>query len=147
MQPLAAIQEEVEHFHDALDMPVDPGIKPMVVALRYLGFNTTASCEGHLDWGFPYPWVEIDSGSPRLNRREKRRLRLLIKQFYKVRPAVHPLILQDIFGFRLQSVKWPRSAKKRKVQLLAADAELLAAYRREMDDFAHFLVAGDHLGA
>jgi hypothetical protein len=49
----------VEGIRDALGKPVDAGIKSLVTALNARGFPTTASCEGHLDWGIPAPWVEV----------------------------------------------------------------------------------------
>jgi hypothetical protein len=52
---------------DALVKPVDILIRPTVVALRALGFRTTASCDGHLDHGLKAPWVDI--GTPPSNLR------------------------------------------------------------------------------
>jgi hypothetical protein len=42
-----------------LGKPVDVGITSLVVALNASGFPTTASCEGHLNWGIPAPWVDV----------------------------------------------------------------------------------------
>lgn len=46
---------------DRLGMPVDPGIRGVVVALNSCGIYTTASCEGHLERGLAYPWVDIET--------------------------------------------------------------------------------------
>ena len=54
---------EVESIADALGLPIDEKIKPLVAALRMFGVRTTQSCEGHPDRGFPYPWVEIEADS------------------------------------------------------------------------------------
>lgn len=51
----------VEGLADKLGHPTDEGIKEPLVALNVLGFETKASCEGHLDWGHAYPWVMIGS--------------------------------------------------------------------------------------
>jgi hypothetical protein len=42
-------------------MPIDKGILETVVALNALDIPTSGSCEGHLDHGLPYPWVDIES--------------------------------------------------------------------------------------
>lgn len=55
------IEAEVEHKVDKRGMVIDNGIKRLVVSLKAHGFGTTGSCEGHLDRGFPYPWVEVES--------------------------------------------------------------------------------------
>lgn len=51
---------EVEHLCDALGMPVDKGIKPLIAAFRMYGIRTLMSCEGHANRALPYPWVDID---------------------------------------------------------------------------------------
>jgi len=50
---------KVEGFRDQLGKEIDPGIKGTIVALQALGFETHASCEGHLDHGMKAPWVDI----------------------------------------------------------------------------------------
>jgi hypothetical protein len=49
----------VENIRDALGKPVDVGIKSLVTALNAFEFPTTASCEGHLDWGVSAPWIDV----------------------------------------------------------------------------------------
>lgn len=62
----AAMEKEVESWTDALGLGIDPGIKKMVIVLNLLGFKTEQSCEGHSDWGRPYPWVRITVKTPKL---------------------------------------------------------------------------------
>jgi hypothetical protein len=53
--------ESVEKFRkvtDRLGCPIDAGIFDTVVALNILGVHTTMSCEGHLDHGLAYPWID-----------------------------------------------------------------------------------------
>ncbi len=66
-------RQEVSQLTDALGKGVDEGIKEAVVALRVYGFPTTGSCEGHLDWGLPYPWIDISEPEPanRFNDEQK----------------------------------------------------------------------------
>jgi hypothetical protein len=49
----------VEQFTDHLGATVDRGIFETVVALNLLGFRTYQSCDGHLDHGAFYPWVDV----------------------------------------------------------------------------------------
>jgi hypothetical protein len=51
--------ERVNQMGDRLGSPVDEKIKETVVVLNLLGSRTIASCEGHLDWGCCYPWIDI----------------------------------------------------------------------------------------
>jgi hypothetical protein len=51
--------EQTRQLTDALGMPVDPGIEHVVTVLRLMGFQTSMSCEGHLNWGLVSPWVDI----------------------------------------------------------------------------------------
>ncbi len=44
---------------DGLGKPIDPGVKDTVVVLNLLGFATIRSCEGHIDWGRGYPWIDF----------------------------------------------------------------------------------------
>lgn len=44
---------------DALGMPIDEGIFDTIVGLNSNGYDTSASCEGHLDRGLPYPWIAM----------------------------------------------------------------------------------------
>ncbi len=49
------------HLTDRLGCPIDDGILEMVVALNLLGLRTCQSCEGHLEEGHPYPWVNLET--------------------------------------------------------------------------------------
>jgi hypothetical protein len=60
---------------DGLGKHIDPGIMDVVVALNANDIHTTASCEGHLDWGTPYPWVDI--GALRIDPLEQQIAELL----------------------------------------------------------------------
>ena len=59
MQKWIEISEKFSHVTDKLGKHMDKGILDTVVALNVLGFDTDQSCEGHLDHGLPYPWVDI----------------------------------------------------------------------------------------
>lgn len=51
------------HLVDRIGCPIDEGIRETVVALNLLGFPTSQSCEGHLDHGCPYPWIDFETGT------------------------------------------------------------------------------------
>lgn len=51
----------IEKVTDGIGKTIDAGIKETVIALKVNGFATIASCEGHLDHGLPFPWVDIAS--------------------------------------------------------------------------------------
>ena len=59
MQEWIEVSEKFSHVTDKLGEPIDKGIFDTVVALNILGFVTRQSCEGHLDHGLPYPWVDV----------------------------------------------------------------------------------------
>src|SRR6266571_1101863 len=61
------LTDKVSRITDKLGKPVDPGILETVAALNALGIPTTASCEGHVDWGTEAPWIDIASNDPRTN--------------------------------------------------------------------------------
>lgn len=56
---LENIRHNLGTASDRLGQKIDSGIKETVVYLQALGFNTTASCEGHIEHGLPWPWVDI----------------------------------------------------------------------------------------
>jgi len=61
------MEKEVAHWGDALGKGIDPGIKKIVTVLNLLNFKTEQSCEGHINWGRPYPWVRIATSDSELD--------------------------------------------------------------------------------
>ncbi len=62
--------KRVSTLTDTLGATIDSGIFETVVVLNLLGLHTSQSCEGHLNHGYPYPWVTItdDERSRTFNR-------------------------------------------------------------------------------
>ena len=60
MKSLEENLKEVDHLADGVGYGIEPFIKRPVAILMSVGFPTVASCEGHLDRGTPYPWIDID---------------------------------------------------------------------------------------
>jgi hypothetical protein len=141
VQSLSDVEKEVDSLTDLMGEPIDKNIKHIVIALRYAGFHTTASCEGHMDRGFPYPWVDIRYDDGKIRKIEKKRLKKLLQRFYRTRTSLHPLLLQNFADFRLQNVKWPRTARGRRKHVDIPSRHLLIDYRREMDNFADYLIS------
>ena len=52
-------RNKVEAIADRLGKPIDLEIKEPLIAVVASGFNTTGSCEGHIKWGLPVPYIEI----------------------------------------------------------------------------------------
>jgi|SRR5579875_3073726 len=53
-------EAEIRSWGDRWGKGVDALIVPVVAGLNLLGIKTIQSCEGHLDHGFPYPWVMFE---------------------------------------------------------------------------------------
>lgn len=139
MKALRQTIDEVDQLTDGLGLGIDPGIKKAVVALRVWEFPTTGSCQGHLDWGLPFPWIDIDNYDiPKENWEQnhqtmREEITRLLKKFYSSHGSAVVLYIQDkgIFGaFRLQSVQHDKDA----------DPKNLEIYRKDMDAFADFLL-------
>ncbi len=54
------IAARVETIGDKLGKGIDGGVKETVVAFRVLNFETSASCEGHLNRGVASPWIDVE---------------------------------------------------------------------------------------
>ena len=66
-----AMANSIENWTDGLGMPIDSKIKETVIVLNLLGFKTAASCEGHIDWGCPHPWIDFDVYDEEIDRLRK----------------------------------------------------------------------------
>lgn len=110
---------DLDKVTDGLGLGLDAGIKETVALLNLAGVRTTASCEGHKNWGYPYPWIDI--GNPdawglykklykikdmeskqfkdltaqiaKLNKPECEKLFKLLKQFYANSETNHKAML------------------------------------------------------
>ncbi len=66
------MEKEVSSWGDALGMSIDPGIKNAVIALNLLSLKTSASCEGHIDRGLAYPWVDFNTENKQIQELNKK---------------------------------------------------------------------------
>lgn len=59
--PPRITRENVGKVADGLGLGIDAGIREVVMRFNDLGMWTDASCEGHSNWGEPFPWVDFTS--------------------------------------------------------------------------------------
>jgi hypothetical protein len=151
--------QKVDKIVDALGKGVDEGIKETICALWVHGFKTRSSCEGHLDWGLPYPWIEIYTFPPSgfdettnekrelmekewrfKNLKQQKRMLDFLEEFYRERksPLEAHLIFKYIgaYGcFRIQSF----GGEIMDIYLFEEKKKKLELYREEMKAFTEFL--------
>ena len=72
------VSAKVDLITDKLGEPVDDGIRHAVISFIMLGLSTSGSCEGHLDWGLPYPWVDVDALNSVDSKKENKRCQLIM---------------------------------------------------------------------
>ena len=128
----ATWDETVKHFTnvtDKLGKGIDAGIFETVVVLNILEVRTTQSCEGHLEWGVPYPWIDIQ---PEIE--QKFLLHQYLARFYEQRPLNFDSIL-TFHGYRLRSA----GAAFSPLFSGAEQAQRLQTYQAEMTSFTTFL--------
>lgn len=134
----ATWEETAAYFRrvtDKLGKKIDTGIFETVVTLNMAGIATRASCQGHLDWGLPYPWIDLEP-----EMAFKYQLHQYLRDFYKIHHVNYEITL--IFhGYRLQPVSAPfaelHSAEERESKLQAYRAEMAAFttwLKRMIDD-------------
>ncbi|HEY1351171.1 MAG TPA: hypothetical protein VGF67_16245 [Ktedonobacteraceae bacterium] len=129
---MATWNETIHKFSsvtDKLGKEIDRGIFETVVALNLLGVSTIASCEGHLNWGVPYPWIDIEA-----TIEQKYLLHQYLARFYEGRQANFDSILM-FHGYRMRSAGGAFSP------LLSPEEQeqKLKEYQAEMTEFTAFM--------
>ncbi|MCX6738427.1 MAG: hypothetical protein NT098_00020 [Candidatus Parcubacteria bacterium] len=127
-EKIERVKREVAGLGDRLGMDIDEGIKKIVTALRMHDFPTFMSCEGHHEYGCPFPWVDIHVST---EGGESDKLFYLLIKFYTERYVD--------YGLRLSLVFFPDPS----VRLQPSGAwyfKDLEAFRNEMNGFADFLM-------
>lgn len=123
--------ERFLHVTDRLGKKIDTGIFETVVALNVLGVETLQSCEGHIGWGVPYPWINVQN-----DLEQKYRLHQYLAQFYKERATDFDNVL--VFnGCRIFS----RGGAFSELIPEAERHQKLQAYQAEMLAFTSYLKA------
>ena len=157
---LNIIRERVNEIADALNKPIDEGIKEAVVMFNVFGLRTTASCEGHpraprTKERQPAiaPWIDVGPEEPdkpdwtedeelrekvyRKTREYKRKAMGLLGEFYERRKVPYDAMLGYGAGywFRMESYGVEFLGDLPEAERL----EKYKLYKKEMDDFAEFL--------
>lgn len=153
----------VEKIKDKLGKPVDIGIKEAIITFKLLNIHTTASCQGHIDWGIAAPWIDISSKDDYLLRQKRIEMKTkgntseselailmqeiqdknlkarekvftYLTEFYKERQVPFDRML-TITNNRLKS----QGADYQKLQDVAIKRVKLIEYQEEMNVFVDFL--------
>ena len=144
-------KKETDNLADRMGKPIDPMIITAVTALRAHAFPTTGSCEGHLRWGLPAPWIDVGvstkrpvnrSGVRRKNLLMQRRLVRLLDRFYEHRVVASGerlvIVPVGIFGgFCIKN----QGAEYQGLYNLDIRRKKLKAFQNEFAVFAEFLKA------
>jgi hypothetical protein len=153
------ITDKVKKIKDGTSSPVDEGIKEAQTSFMALDFPVNESCEGHLDHGEPFPWIDINYPLPdewwedkkvreemkdkimSAHKEWREKIDKLLEEFYNNRLTDPGLKItmkdQGIFGaFRLQSAEAEKAADNPAEDF---KKQKLEAFRKEMKDFADFL--------
>lgn len=106
----------VAGFEDGLGKKVDPNIvtalTQFVRVTEALGFKTFQSCEGHIDWGFPYPWIEFEVSNERISMPSRWKFWLFLRRRWMLK----------------ENEKHTRNAEKKVDQLCAMFTHFLLLY-------------------
>jgi len=94
--------------------------------------RTTQSCEGHLDHGFPYPWVRIVEQDCAL-------LESLLETFYEHRAVVYDRMLSIEHILTDEYMLRSHGGILQKSRDLDERAEKIKEYQQEMQSFAEFI--------
>ena len=155
--------ERMRDVTDGLGKKIDQGIFETVVALNALNIHTTASCEGHIEWGLAAPWIDIDPSERATGMRDEMRrgtyeeakkigkvleeeqafllgtVSRLLAQFYSTRSVpYHHIIIPNTLGggrIRLRSI----GLEMQTIVEEDVKAQKLLEYQQEMTNFTVFL--------
>lgn len=119
------VAADVELITDGLGKRIDQNIKQVVISFRMAGLSTSGSCQGHMNWGYPYPWVEFYVDSKKENKRCRLIVERLLNQYSNSNLYIHDRGVND--AFRIQT-------------LPALNISRLVLLRKEMDNFAAYVV-------
>ena len=156
------VRSKVNRIIDGLGKKTDRKIRGAITALQVLGFNTNASCSGHLTHGVAAPWIDMGKDIPRslIKRRNKKdrralrelkalkennlseqvRLMQIFDEFYRTRNVPNDVRLvlnqRGIYGnARLINA----GERIQDIRSREERREKLKRYRQEMDAFTDFL--------
>lgn len=83
-----ALLDRASRTVDGLGMHIDKKVLETVTSLWVHSFSTTASCEGHLDWGVKAPWIHIGNQPSNQDLKPIRGKSMLIADIFKKYPKL-----------------------------------------------------------
>src|SRR5713226_916413 len=140
-EKLINVTKALERATDDLLLSLDPGIKKAVIALNFCDIKTYMSCEGHMGWGLPYPWIDCGTSSLQINCNENDNLSLqnkvssLLKKFYSQREitlCALQIVQAQKNTFRLQSTN--EIGHVGVIKTIVRDEVILSLLQKEMND-------------
>lgn len=102
---LEQIRKNIEKTTDGMGMGIDSGIVDSVLYLNALGINTSQSCEGHIGWGLPGPWIDVRPNSKKFRFNQKQSTKLMDKAMEDEKKGVSQKIIDKIFIKRRKYAK------------------------------------------
>lgn len=123
--------DRVARTADGLGRRIDLGVMGLVLALNASGVRTTASCEGHMDHGHPFPWVWVPSADSGL-------LDARLEAFY-TRGGVPDRMLTSCYLLEDTYILQPRGAALQERRTHDERAAALLGYQQEARRFAEWL--------
>lgn len=126
---------EVDRITDGLMRPVDPRIKPIVIALRANGFETSGSCEGHPDAKHGSSLPRVSFNAPLV---QGGNWQAPLREFYTERSPPRDARLVVISGSK-RELTLSCAAAMRMGRASEEARSVLEAAQKQMDRFAHFL--------
>lgn len=164
-EELSKIRGRVNEITDKLDLGIDQGIREGVVAFNAFGLRTSQSCEGHFGQegeegqGSPTPWIDVAPHEPNIENwyendqlreqvtKERNELQVksikLLDEFYKGRNTSYDTRLGFMnigYSFRIQSIGTEIFEELTRGLLEEEKAKKAVEYKKEMNDFADFLI-------
>ena len=153
-QTITASRELVDSLKDETGQLVDEGIKPLLIALVALGFETSASCSGHTDnsTDVSYPYVILNTPAPTDEWNEAERERWLkanlqqqatlyehLEAFYKRHQpdSLKSMLILNTFGAGITELR-PYGGAFFMFEPYPAD--LHKVFLREINAFAAYLI-------
>ena len=111
-----------------------------VAACNSFGFQTIASCQGHLKHGCPYPWIDFDYSE---DSSERFSLDSFLFKFNNISFWQDDLRLKVLplgTGCRVQHYDFSKSGKAAYEVNPNKDKEILMRLQNEINDFADYLI-------
>jgi hypothetical protein len=158
--------KKIDSVVDNLGKPIDKGIRETVIALNALRINTTASCEGHANWAYAAPYIDIESlqiytlkekrdkiiktDDPekikeinkiicKANLKESKKLLPYLEKFYKTRtPKFDERLIIHTWGLDYGRLQ-SQGLAFQEINSKKLREQNMKRYQKEMRDFTNFL--------